>query len=146
MKRYWIAVACAEHVARGREQGFMQVCHGKRAPLQRLRPGDGVIYYSPGVRLGDNGKLQSFTAIGAVLDAPVYSVELGGFIPFRRDVRWFDARPAPIRPLLERLAWSRGKTHWGYPLRFGLFPIEAEDFRLIAQAMHCPGAGLEHPA
>lgn len=32
----WIAVASAEHVRSGRAQGFMQVCHGKAAPLRRL--------------------------------------------------------------------------------------------------------------
>lgn len=31
----WIAVASAEHVRSGRSQGFMQVCHGKAAPLRR---------------------------------------------------------------------------------------------------------------
>ena len=36
--RYWIAVASADHVARGVAGGFMQVCHGKRAPLARIRP------------------------------------------------------------------------------------------------------------
>ena len=29
------------------EAGFMQVSHGKAAPLRRIRPGDGVAYYSP---------------------------------------------------------------------------------------------------
>jgi len=35
----WIAVACADHVALGVAGGFMQVCHGKAAPLRRMRPG-----------------------------------------------------------------------------------------------------------
>lgn len=48
----WIAVACAEHVARGVAGGFMQVSHGKRAPLVRIRPGDRVAYYSPSRVLG----------------------------------------------------------------------------------------------
>ncbi len=43
----WIAVASAEHVRLGRSQGFMQVCHGKAAPLRRITPGDAVAYYSP---------------------------------------------------------------------------------------------------
>ena len=47
MSANWIAVASAEHVRRGREGGFMQVCHGKAAPLRRIQPGDGVVYYSP---------------------------------------------------------------------------------------------------
>jgi hypothetical protein len=33
--RNWIAVASAEHAQRGRSEGFMQVCHGKAAPLRR---------------------------------------------------------------------------------------------------------------
>ena len=36
MSAYWIAVASAEHVRRGRGDGFMQVTHGKAAPLKRL--------------------------------------------------------------------------------------------------------------
>ena len=52
MSRYWIAVACAEHARRGKELGFMQVCHGKGAPLRRLKAGDGVVYYSPATAMG----------------------------------------------------------------------------------------------
>ncbi len=52
MRAAWIAVACAEHVRRGREGGFMQVCHGKAVPLRRIQPGDGVAYYSPTRELG----------------------------------------------------------------------------------------------
>jgi hypothetical protein len=33
----WIAVASADHVGRGRAPGFMQVCHGKAAPLRRIQ-------------------------------------------------------------------------------------------------------------
>jgi hypothetical protein len=62
----WIAVASAEHVRSGRAQGFMEVCHGKRAPLRRLKPNDWVVYYSPTVTFRGQDKLQSFTAIGQV--------------------------------------------------------------------------------
>ena len=51
----WIAVASAEHVRIGRSQGFMQVCHGKAAPLRRIQPGDGVVYYSPTSVLSQRG-------------------------------------------------------------------------------------------
>lgn len=36
MSAHWIAVASAEHVPLGREQGFMQVCLGKAAPIRPL--------------------------------------------------------------------------------------------------------------
>lgn len=62
----WLAVVSAEHVRRERELGFMQVCHGKAAPLRRVHPDDGVVYYSPTVSFRGKDKLQCFTAIGVV--------------------------------------------------------------------------------
>ena len=53
MTRFWLAVASAQHVRRGRTEGFMQVNHGKAAPLRRIRPGDGIVYYSPRTVLGE---------------------------------------------------------------------------------------------
>src|ERR1700722_19285540 len=47
MSKNWIAVASAEHVRLGRSDGFMQVSHGKSAPLRRIEPGDRVVFYSP---------------------------------------------------------------------------------------------------
>ncbi len=139
MPAYWIAVASAEHVRRGRSEGFMQVGHGKAAPLKRIKPGDRVVYYSPAVTLGGKDKLQAFTAIGTVKDGEPYVADMGkGFKPHRRDVNWAKAEEAPIRPLLETLEFTAGKPNWGYQLRFGLFPISAADFRLIANAMHAP--------
>jgi len=76
--RHWLAVACAEHVRRGRSEGFMQVCHGKAAPLRRLRPGDRVVYYSPSLRMGGRDGLQAFTALGVVLARPPYVFDMGG--------------------------------------------------------------------
>ncbi|PRC94753.1 EVE domain-containing protein [Solimicrobium silvestre] len=136
MSRNWIAVASAEHVRIGREVGFMQVCHGKAAPLHRIKPGDRVAYYSPTVEFGSKHKLQAFTAIGVVKNNEPYQVEMTpGFCPFRRDVMWFPAKEAVIQPLLGSLDFSRGITNWGYQLRFGLFSVSEHDMQLIAAAM-----------
>ncbi|SMF01813.1 EVE domain-containing protein [Pseudogulbenkiania subflava] len=136
MSRNWIAVASAEHVRHGRAEGFMQVCHGKAAPLRRLRPGDRVVYYSPTERFGGSAPLRTFTAIGTVRDGGPYQVDMGdGFLPFRRDVRWLDAHETAIAPLLGLLALTAGKSNWGYPFRFGLVEIAEPDLRLIATAM-----------
>lgn len=131
---FWIAVASAEHVRRGRAEGFMQVNHGKAPPLRRIRPGDVVIYYSPTERRGEPDGLQSFTAIGRVREGDPYpGVMGGGFTPWRRDVEWLEAAPAPIRPLLPALEFGQG--NWGYRLRLGLIPIGAADAQAIAAAM-----------
>jgi EVE domain len=132
----WVAVASAEHVRLGREQGFMQVCHGKAAPLKRIKPGDLVVYYSPVAVFKGTDKLQSFTAIGITKPGAPYQADMGGgFRPFRRDVAWFKTHETPIRPLLERLEFSRANTNWGYQLRFGLFEISRADIDLVAEAM-----------
>jgi hypothetical protein len=111
MSAAWIAVACAEHVRRGKEGGFVQVCHGK-APYR------------------------SFTAAGLVAEGEPYGFDMGaGFQPWRRDVRWSPTHEAPIAPLLDRLAFTAGKTNWGYQLRFGLIAVERVDFELILAAM-----------
>ncbi|KJV10308.1 hypothetical protein VZ95_05845 [Elstera litoralis] len=130
----WIAVASADHVARGLEWGIMQVCHGKAAPLKRIRPGDRVAYYSPTEGFQRTGaRCQAFTALGTVANGPVYQVTMAeDFQPFRRDVIWQARGHAPILPLLAHLSFTRGKPSWGYAFRFGLFPATAADLDVIA--------------
>ncbi len=136
MRRHWIAVASAEHVARGRDGGFMQVCHGKAAPLARIKPGDRVAYYAPTHAFRGKEKFRAFTAIGVVAEGAPYRSDMGGgFRPFRRDVAWLPGRPAPIAPLLDRLEFAAGRRNWGYQLRLGLFEISERDFALVAGAM-----------
>ena len=135
-------MASAEHVRLGRSRGFMQVCHGKAAPLKRIQPGDGVAYYSPANVFRGNDGLQSFTAIGIVCEGNPYQADMGGgFSPFRRDVDWRTAKEVPIKPLVSRLQFTTAKRNWGYQLRFGLFEISAGDIAMIAEAM---GAAWSH--
>ena len=87
----WIAVASAEHARRGRDEtvpGFMQVGHGKLAPLKRVQPGDSVAYYSPTVAMGAKDGFQSFVSIGIVQPGEPYAFDMGGFVPYRRDVKY----------------------------------------------------------
>jgi hypothetical protein len=81
--RYWVAVASADHVRRGKAGGFMQLGHGKEAPLRRLRPGDRIAYYSPTGSVGGKDRLQAFTAIGIVGSGGPYRGD-GGL--YRRNV------------------------------------------------------------
>ena len=131
-----VAVASAEHVAIGRAQGFMQVGHGKGAPLKRLHAGDRVAYYSPVRVFGARQACLAFTAVGVVCDERVYQGDMGdGFQPFRKDVSWLDAQEASIRPLLEALTFTQGKSNWGYAFRFGLLEVSPADMDVIMHAM-----------
>ncbi|KAA9368321.1 EVE domain-containing protein [Ochrobactrum quorumnocens] len=137
--RHWIATVSAEHAMVGQRLGFVQVCHGKAAPLRRLHCGDRIFTYSPKLSLGSNDSLQAFTTIGFLRDHQPYQVEMArDFYPWRRDVEWLPARQAPIRPMLDQLSFTRSKSNWGYQFRFGLFEISDADADLIAEAMRLP--------
>ena len=146
MSRNWVAVASAEHVRIGRGNGFMQVCHGKAAPLRRVQPGDHVVYYSPTRAFRGQDKLQSFTAIGIVDNGAPYQADMGGgFSPFRRDVIWYSAKETPIKPLVGRLHFTTARPDWGFQLRFGLFEISGADMAVIATAMGAQLSAAQRP-
>jgi EVE domain len=137
-RKNWIAVASADHARRGRDEmtpGFMQVGHGKLAPLKRIQPGDLVTYYSPTVSLGGNDKLQSFVSFGIVEPGEPYAFDMGSFVPYRRNVRYLDAEETPIAPLLDAFEFVEDRSRWGYKFRFGLFSVNDLDMALIARAM-----------
>jgi hypothetical protein len=134
--QFWVGVVSREHVHRGVKGGFIQLNHGKKAPVQRLRAGDGLAMYSPRTAYPDGEPLQHFTAIGIVSTGEVYQVQMtGDFKPYRVDVRFLKAKEAPIRPLIQALSFIKSKTHWGAAFRFGYVKVPGEDFNLIAKAM-----------
>jgi hypothetical protein len=135
-RRFWLGVASRDHVEIGVRGGFAQLSHGARAPLLRLRAGDGLVYYSPQTSYPGGRPLRAFTALGVVLTGEVYQADMGdGFTPYRLDVRYFDAEPAAIRPLVDDLAFIRNKSNWGATFRFGSLQVPAADFARIAGAM-----------
>ena len=135
-RQFWIGVVSREHVRLGVKGGFIQLGHGKKAPVQRLRAGDALVMYSPRTAYPDGEPLQAFTAIGVVSTGKVYQVQMTeDFKPYRIDVRFLQAKEAPIKPLVEALSFIKSKTHWGAAFRFGQIKIPAEDFKLIAKAM-----------
>ncbi len=135
-RRFWIAVVSKDHVDRATAGGFAQVNHGKAGPLERMRAGDGFAFYSPRASHPDGASLQAFTAIGRVRSGTLYQADLDdGFRPFRLDVEFLNAAPAPVRPLVPDLSFIRSKTHWGAAFRFGVVRVPAADFALIAGAM-----------
>ncbi|QLQ20517.1 MAG: EVE domain-containing protein [Exiguobacterium profundum] len=134
--RYWVVTASSDHAARGRTEGIVQACHGKVAPLRRMKPGDGVVIYSPRASMQGGAAVQAFTAIGLVREGAPYIFDMGGgFTPWRRGVDWQAARPAPIRPLLGALELTRGQASWGMAFRYGLRELSRADFEVISAAM-----------
>ncbi|MCC7117191.1 MAG: EVE domain-containing protein [Anaerolineales bacterium] len=135
-KRYWMIVASKNHILRGVQAGVAQANHGKAAPLKRMHVHDRVLYYSPKVTFEGNEKLQAFTAIADVVGEAVYPFDMGGgFVPYRRDVKYLACNELPIRPLIPTLTFIKNKSSWGVAFRYGFFEIPKADFDLIAGNM-----------
>lgn len=134
--KFWIGVASKEHVEKGIEWGICQFCHGKMGPVKRLKKGDFVIYYSSKVSMKGNELYQKFTAIGEVMDDMPYQVDMGNsFMPYRRNIKYFDAVHIDIKPLVLLLPFIKNKAFWGDTFRYGFLEIDQESFRIIADRM-----------
>lgn len=134
--KFWIGVVSQAHVERGVSGGFAQLCHGKAAPLRRMKQGDWLIYYAPKTAMAEGCSLQMFTAIGKVIGEAPYSYEMTPeFTPYRLDISYVPCKPASIHPLLAELSFIHDPKRWGYPFRYGHLEITREDFNRIAHAM-----------
>lgn len=135
-KKFWIGVACKEHVGNGVKLGICQFCHGKSAPAKRLSRNDFLIYYSSKVTMEGSEPYQKFTAIDRIIDDAPYQVDMGnGFKPFRRDISYFDASHLDIKGLVPVLPFIKNKKSWGYVFRYGFFEIDQESFEIITTGM-----------
>jgi len=142
-RNYWIGVVSRDHVAIGVSGGFTQLSHGKAGPLERMRAGDGFVFYSLRTVYPDGPPLQAFTAIGRIRDGIVYqAAQTNGsndvLHPFRLSVDYLPAHDAPIKPLIDDLSFIRSKSHWGAAFRFGYLRVPEADFARIAAAMGRP--------
>jgi hypothetical protein len=137
-ERAWLGVVSAEHARIAVQQNFIQLNHGKRQGVARLRQGDGFVIYSPTNRLGDKTPLRAFTALGVVADADPYLAEpmamgsRGIVRPWRRRVDFLPVEPVPLREV--DLELTR-QPNWGYQLRRGLVSLSPEDFETLRAVM-----------
>lgn len=136
IQKYWITVVSKDHALGAAAGGFIQINHGKQAPLKRMSPGDWLIIYSSKQSIEGDLKLQAFTAIGQVSDDEIYQHRMSEtFIPFRRNIKFYDCEETPIAPLIPGLDFIKNKQSWGYPFRFGFFEIDKADFERISKHM-----------
>lgn len=136
MPKYWMAVVSKEHATRGVEGGFIQVNHGKEAPLKHIRQGDWIIIYSPKLSMDTGVNYQAFTAIGQATDDQVYQFQMTDtFAPYRRNVRFYDCEEISILPLINQFNFIQNKKSWGSVFRFGFFAIQEPGFDLIKSKM-----------
>src|SRR5438105_14864348 len=111
-RNYWIGVVSRSHVRIGVKGGFIQLSHGKKAPLQKFRAGDGLVMYSPRTSYPDGEPLQSFTAIGYIASGEVYQVEISPDCkPYRKNVHVSSHDETPNKLLPHKLSVVKNKEH-----------------------------------
>jgi hypothetical protein len=141
LNRAWLGVVSADHTQRAVDGGFIQLNHGKRYGVARLRQGDGFAIYSPTERYGEKSPLRAFTALGVVADEAPYQAEpmsmgeRGIVQPWRRRIEFLPVRRAALRDLDLELTRA---SNWGYQLRRGLVPLDPEDFETLREVMSIP--------
>jgi hypothetical protein len=114
---------------------FMQVCHGITHLLKRLSINAWVIYYSSKSKFG-NAKISNFKCDRRIVDESVYPYDMGnGFVPFRRNVDFFDCCEVTILPLIPNLPLKKNKRNWGYIFRFEFLEIQHPHFEIISSLM-----------
>lgn len=110
--------------------------HGKHSAVNRLRPGDAFVYYSPTDTLGGKDPVRRFTAIGTIAQGePEPSSLMGATEAWMRRAYYLDAQEADIYMLLPQLAFVTDQSHWGMYFRKSLFQASGADFSRIADAM-----------
>lgn len=121
-RRDWVIVASLDHARRGVAAGFVMANHGKRAPLARMSPGDGIWIYSPTTAYPDGERLRALTIVGEVTgEEPEPSEVIPG--GFRRAASLREIDPLPLDTVREHLPVSR--------LRFGFFELAPPDAEAI---------------
>ena len=134
--KYWINVVSRDHVQRGVQGGFTQANHGKPWALRKMDKGDKLIFYSPKTHFENGEPLQSFTALGEIIDDEPYQSEVSEtFHPWRRNVQFENVQEVAIRPLIQQLDFIENKVQWGYKFRFGVIEISEHDFITIKDAL-----------
>ncbi|MFF1816973.1 EVE domain-containing protein [Kribbella sp. NPDC058245] len=141
--RAWLGVVSADHTRRAVAGGFIQLNHGKRPGVARLRRGDGFVIYSPTDLYGDKTPLRAFTALGIVADtepyqaAPMDMGSHGTVQPWRRHITFAEVVPVALTEVKDALHLTT-QANWGYQLRRGLVPLTPQDFTTLQRFMDRP--------
>ena len=121
-RRHWVIVASRDHARRGVAGGFVMANHGKRSPLARMSPGDGVLIYSPTTTYPHGEPLRAVTIVGEVTGGETEPSHLitDGYC-LAASLR--EIEPLPLDEIREHLPVSR--------IRFGFFELDAADAEAI---------------
>ena len=125
-----VGVAHRRQVRLAAEGGFVAFSNGRESAVRRLDPGDHVVCYVPRTDM-EGAPVQAFVAHATVTE-PYRRSFTGDYEPWVRDVRFDEVPEVPVRPLLDRLSFTRGRTSWGLAFHKGRFRLPPEDYAVLA--------------
>lgn len=132
---YWIGVASLDHLERGIQRGMFGIGHGKKAPLDLMKPGDKIVFYLPKkvyAATGPENIYQKFCGFATIDEGDVFSEQIGERCMFRKRLTFTDTtREVPIREVLDQLSFIKDKTHWGFPFMRGYVQITQKDWEIL---------------
>jgi hypothetical protein len=136
MPGFYIGVVHRAQAAYAAQEGFVAFSHGRESAVQRLSPGDRVIFYAPKADF-DGEPVQAFVAHATVMgDTPCQRAFMGADGLFwARDATFDTVTEVPVRPLIDALTFVKDKAHWGMAFRQGVFKITRDDYERIARDM-----------
>ena len=137
-KRYWIGVACLNHINRGLELGMFGIGHGKLEPLERMQPNDMILFYAPKIDFAKNDKAniyQKFKGFGEITNDEIFTEEISDRCVFRRKVRFLSNKEVDIHELIGELDFIKDKKRWGFPFMRGYLEITEKDFATVSKSL-----------
>lgn len=136
-RSFYLISASRDHVLSARDQAIVQANHGVKAPMQRLRPGDGIAFYSARHQLKGKDPCQRFTALATVGDGDMYQERMSDtWKPWRRPAVFEEGfKEIEIKEVLSRLqCLGNGRQGWGVYLRRGFIKMSASDWEVLVGA------------
>lgn len=79
--------------------------------------------------------VQAFVATGTVGEGEPFEADFDGNPVWVRSAKYDLEKRAPVRPMLDHLAFVKNPKNWGMAFRRSLFEISAQDFELIETEM-----------
>ncbi|UVO11264.1 EVE domain-containing protein [Mycobacterium sp. SVM_VP21] len=118
----WVIVASRDHARRGLRDGFVMANHGKRAPLARMKIGDGIFIYSPKTAFPDGEPFRAIAIVGKITgEAPEPSAAIPGGFRLAASLR--EISPLPLSRIRDQFPVNR--------VRFGCFSLSSEQSAAI---------------
>jgi len=134
--KFWIGVVTRDFVKRAEEGGYIQLSQGKFGPLEKMSPGDWLIYYSPKAKVEGKELCQKFTAICKVTGEHPYEEEIfPGFAPYRLAAEYLPSKEVDMEPLVKKLNFIENRKNWGFRFKFGCFKVDESAFDIIKNLM-----------